>query len=439
MADFIPQYNQAPTPAENRTPEKQKRILLLTGITVVALLIGILAYFLIFKKSPTTPPAGETFPVGGNVITQEQPTVIQGGETQPTTQAPGQEQGVQKLVELYKGPVAGYTVLRDGRTIRLFDRTLGRLVEVSTTNYSSTTVSDQPILGIHDATFVGEDKLIVRGIDGNGNIKTTLYTIDQTGDSNAPLSLDNPIALADNVLELAASQDASKVVLVIKDPLGANIDVLDIATQTLKRKGTLPLSEWIPSITNDGTIYLSAKASRFAMSGTYKLSNKQLIMSIPAGIAQTTAIAPSGSIAFVSGSYGNIYSSQLRDPDILSNVEASDVPFVTIAEKCSWSSDENDLYCGVPNTRGTTYPDSWYLGENHFSDMLERYDLTKGENTVLLNPEAYKLKLDIVDITPSAYAVFMLNNQDKHLWMYRLFDTTTTSSTSSATTSQEGL
>lgn len=442
MDDFTPQYNQAPTVNTN-TDARKKKIMLVAGIALVLIFIIVLIYFLVLRKPAQTTPAGETFPVGGNTQTSEQPinnaglgTGTEGGGRVTTPE-------LKKLVELYKGPVAGYELLPDGRTIRLFDRTLGRLVEVNANSGTAVTVSDQPILTIHDATFLANNKLILRGVDDSGVIKSTLYTITETSNTAAPLSLSTPVALADNVLEIATSPDGTKAILLIKDPLGANIDQLDTETQTLSRKGTLPLTEWIPSITTDGTIYLSAKASRYAKSGTYELRNKKLVMSIPAGVAQTANISPSGVIAYVSGSYGGVFSADVRDPNILSTIEGAAVPFVTLGEKCAWTRDEKALYCAVPNTRGTGFPDDWYLGVMHSSDTMHRFNFNTNADEFLFNPSAFGAVIDMMNITPSPNAVFLKNRADEHLWMYRLTTSTgtenTVDNTASTTPSTENL
>lgn len=424
MDDITPQYNPAPI-VNTDVSARKKKIFLIVGIAVVLILIAVLIYVLILRKPSTTTPGGETFPIGGNTQTSEQPISNIGSETGTTGTAGVGTTELKKLVELYKGPVAGYTLLPDGRTLRLFDRTLGRLVEVNANSGIAVTVSDQPILGIHDATFLANDKLILRGVDDSGIIKSTLYTITETSSPVAPLLLSTPTTLADNILEIAQNPDGSKAVLLIKDPLGANIDQLDTASQTLSRKGTLPLTEWIPTITNSGTIYLSAKASRFAESGTYELRNKKLILSISAAVAQTANISPTGAIAYVSGSYGGVYSADVRDPNILSTVEGAAIPFITLGEKCAWTQDENALYCGVPNTRGTAFPDDWYLGVMHSSDTMHRFNFNTNADEFLFNPSAFNAVIDMVNVTPSTNAVFLKNRTDEHLWMYRLTNTNT--------------
>lgn len=413
------------------TQDKRRAFAIVTGIGLVILLIIVLLYVL-FRKPSTPKLQNPAFPIAGNVNNQV-PINNQGGENNGASPSNGGVAGpLQKLVELYKGPVAGYTLLDDGKTIRAFDREKGRLVEIDTTSGAATIVSDQPILQIHDATFLADQKIILRTLDTNETIKSTLYTIGPSGAAETPLSLQSPVALSDDILELAPSEDGSKVVFVIKDPLGADIDVLDVTTQSLTRATTLPIDEWLPMITDDGTIYLSAKASRFASTGTYKVVNKHLVMVVAGATGQTTSVAPNATAAFDSWIDATGFHSDLRGTTVDTQAENPNISFTTIAEKCAWTRDSLKFYCGVPLGIGNTAPDDWYLGVYRFSDALQSYDVQTGNEDYLVNPETQKVQIDMIDLLPSSFAVFFKNKPDEHLWMYRLTTADTSASQNAA-------
>jgi hypothetical protein len=428
MDDITPQYNQAPSEQDVR--KKKIRNIILLVILILLVLGGIYFLYAYLTKGKTSTDVG-TFPVGGNTIGTGISDIISGGTGGKGAGTAG-EAVAPRLIEIYKGPLAGYTLLANGYTVRGFDKEKGRLVEININTGVSKIVSDQPILQVHDALFLTDNNVILRSLDNRDTIKTRLYTISEQQGSEFPLLLSAPIGLADNVLEYAASPNEQKVVLVIKDPLGANIDVLDVATQKLVRQATLPLSEWIPTITNNGTVYLSAKASRFAKSGTYRVEKGGLVLSVKGNTGQTTLLSPEGDVAYSAALFGDQFTAELREstPDSLSDPTV--LPFASIAEKCAWGSDSLVIYCGASDVVYQNTPDDWYKGITHSSDSLRLYDLSTHTEKFLVNPVNFKTSIDMITLLPTQTAVYFKNKTDDHLWMYKLDSSTTTNGTSTA-------
>jgi hypothetical protein len=433
MDDITPQYVEPTTGNEQR--KKNIRNILLLVIAILLVLGGIYVVYGMLNKGKTSTSGGVAFPTGGNII---QTGVSEVG--QPTTSGGtgAENQGVAtpKLRELYKGPLAGYTLLSDDYTILGFDRLKGRLVEINTNTGISNIVNDQPILQVHDALFLGDSGLILRSLDNRDVIKSRLYTITKQSGADFPLMLSEPIELSDDILELAASPDQKKVVIVIKDPLGANIDVLDVASQKLTRQATLPIAEWMPTIQNDGTVYLSAKASRFAKSGTYRVSNGTLILSIRGNTGQTTLLSPMGDVAYSAALYGDQFTAQLSVPDPSSLLDPTILSFATIAEKCAWAKTGDAIYCGAPDVVYPNTPDDWYKGITHSSDSLREFDLVAHKEIFLVNPVTYKATIDMVNLLPANNAIYFKNKTDEHLWSYQLDVNSTSSQSNTSTTTQ---
>ncbi|HXK37779.1 MAG TPA: hypothetical protein VJ579_01810 [Candidatus Paceibacterota bacterium] len=435
MDDITPQLNQAPSEQDIR--KKKIRNILLLSILILLVLGGI--YFLyIFLTKGKVAPEGGTFPIGGNVIEQGASDIPKG---ESPTQGSGSGVGVEapKLIEIYNGPLAGYTILPNGYTIRGFDRAKGRLVEININTGVAKVMSDQPILQVHDGIFLSDASLILRSLDNRDTIKTRLYTIVEQQGNEYPLTLNGPIALADNILEYAASPNKQKVVLVIKDPLGANIDVLDVATQKLVRQATLPLTEWIPAITNNGTVYLSAKASRYAKSGTYRIEKGGLVLSVKANTGQTTLLSPEGDVAYSAALFGDQFTAEIRESTPDSSRDPTILPFAAIAEKCAWTSDTTILYCGASDIVYQNTPDDWYKGITQSSDSLWLYNLPTHTEKFLVNPVNFKTSIDMVSLLPTQTAVYFKNRTNDHLWMYKLNGTAvqTSSETGAETTITE--
>lgn len=107
-------------------------------------------------------------------------------------------------------------------------------------------------------------------------------------------------------------------------------------------------------------------------------------------------------------------------------VETS-LSFQTFTDKCTWSKNNVDLYCAVPNSLrfGNKYPDSWYQGRELYNDNLYHINTETGQENLLSDlTYEYSQELDIhnINIDEKNEYLYFIDKGTEYLWSYRLFD-----------------
>lgn len=415
---------------DNNTPQTQNNYevtdrsklirKVLIGILIFVVLFGIIYLTYNYFKNKDNNTSTSTFPIAEDVIGVIK-NIGKGSDSKPEETVLSDKAS---LLELYKGPVAGYTILDSSRTARVFDSSKGLIFDINLNTGDTKAVTDQPILRVHDVLFVGQNTIITRSLDASNVIKSSIYKFSRD-DTTEMLKLENkPTLLSNDITELSKSQNNNFVVFVVKDARGGNIDLYDSNTEKLTRLISLPISEWIPSVSNSGTVYISSKASKYAESGTYKIEKGSLGTVVKAKTAQTTILSPDGSIGLSLFIINNVFISSLSPADKAidnSLVKESVNPLLsTIADKCAWNKIGTKLFCGIPNKFGPNTPDEWYLGTVSYVDSIWEYDVTTSKSTSLVDNSINNVSIDTVSLEPNGNILFFKNKKDDHLWGFRL-------------------
>ncbi len=384
---------------------------------IILIIIGVGVFFIINKFNKKEPGAETSaFPSVGEIIDK-----ITGNESEVSTTTPVQIGDNIRFGKIYSGPVAGFIIRENGSTVRLFDRAKGLLIDVNLISGEQKTVSDQPLLKVHDVTFISDSSFITRSYENN-SIKSFLYDYNQTNESGIISQSDRPLFLSDDIVELSKSENNKYVVFVTKSVNGSSIDILDTETVKIKRVTNLPISEWIPSVTNTGEIYISSKASKYANSGTYKIVGDKINISIPAQKGETSSIAPNGNVAMYIPVFDKDFNPNIiklsEEPDY--TVDESETSLRTIAEKCSWNSLSTIIFCGVPKEVGDNTPDDWYLGKVKYNDKIWQHDAVSGESTYLFDPESFGFNIHAVSLSVSGKNLIFKDRVSENLFAYRL-------------------
>ncbi len=402
--------NNTQTNTDNKTRIIKLSVIILA---IIIIILGII-FFIRYKKSNSS-NNGSLFPNTGSII-----DIITGNDGTKDDKS-SLEQKSKKYAELYSGPVAGYIKLSDKNYIRLFDRNKGLIIDVNIETGEQKTVSDQPILQVHDVTFISDFSMIARSFENN-TIKSNIYNFSQNQETGMLTQLGKPTVLADNILELSISKNGSYVVFVTKSQTGSVIETLDTKTEELTKVIDLPISEWIPTITDDGEVFISAKASKFANSGTYKVNNESLDVVIPAQKAQTSIISPNGKLALTIPMFDKDINPNIvkLSKEIESNIEEKTTDLRTIADKCTWNSLSTIIICSLPKEFGNDTPDDWYLGKQSYDDNIWQYDTVLGKNTYIFNPAALKGVVDAISLNIEGDKLFFKDKKSEYLYSYTL-------------------
>lgn len=407
-------YTQQP----NNWFAKNKNLIIKIAIIVLAAFVIISSLLIGYKymtKSKTPgQDNGSLFPTVTDIV-----NLVTGKDETSTSTPITSSDG--KLVEIYKGPIGGYIFLNDGETVRLFDRAKGLIVDVNIKTNEQKIVTDQPLLHVHDVVFINDLTIITRSLEDN-TIKSNLYTFSLNTDTGILSQIETPTTLSDNILELAKSKNGKYVVLVVKDITGSNIDVLNTQTNDLKRKISLPISEWLPFVTDNGEVILSSKASKYADSGSYKIVNGTLSQVVFARRAQTSSISNNAKRVLSFSIYDNNIGQELVEKDTDGNYIDSDnnAGISTLAEKCAWNKFDTIIICGNPNTISKDIPDDWYLGKESYSDSIYQYNIITQKTDELTNFMANGIDVDIINPEVRDNLFIFENKKDEHLFIYKL-------------------
>jgi hypothetical protein len=224
--------------------------------------------------------------------------------------------------------------------------------------------------------------------------------------------------LPDNISEVTVS------------PTGNNFFYLaplanDIAgTVTLFRDGrksqvfTSSFTEWLPQWVGESTIFMTTKPSWRVAGNTYALNAQNGSMVKVFGGIQglTTLVNNSGTLALYNGVVSNVVTTGIYD---INQKTFTPLGIQTISDKCIWSVDNVNIYCGVPQNISTNeIPDEWYKGIISFSDSIVKINTIGGEATLvsdISNIDAMNLKL-----SQNENELFFINKKDSTLWSLNL-------------------
>ncbi len=81
------------------------------------------------------------------------------------------------------------------------------------------------------------------------------------------------------------------------------------------------------------------------------------------------------------------------------------------------------MYCGIPRTAPSDWPDAWYQGAASFSDRIWRVDMDARVASLVVDPKtAGEVDIDAVslDVDPQSDVLVFTNRKDGSLWMYDL-------------------
>lgn len=185
-----------------------------------------------------------------------------------------------------------------------------------------------------------------------------------------------------------------------------------------------PFSEWLSQFTSENSIELVTKPSYGASGYSYELTpdTGRYFKKTDATVGLTLLVSPSGEYAIGSRSTGDGVETFIRDR--INNTEHL-LTLQTFADKCVWSKDGNEVYCGVPNSLAFEgeYPDSWYLGKELYNDGIWKISIPNFEETYEFNiTDVYAPGIDIekIMIDEDDDYLYFLDKETEHLWSLRL-------------------
>lgn len=372
---------------------------------------------------------------------------------------PGMHTGAeQRLFKLHDAPVSGFSIINentaDGRTdtiVRYIERGLGHIFETDMSDpLTEKTISLEDHLKVYEAPWGAQGTAVIaRDLSKTGDIRSYVINLGASStatststSTNATLGVTGGEFLPENITSLAVSaQDTNKIFFLTNiagDYEGSTIPQSVVGTIHNLSSGRedavfgSPFTEWLTQWPQKNIIALTTKPSGEVPGYLYFLNPNTGRMSKKMGDINglTTLVAPDGNMVLYSESGMRKFDTLLYHSN---NSTTESFPFVTLPEKCTWTS-TTIVYCAVPKEipQGI-YPDIWYKGLTSFSDEIWKVDLATGETTKVLDfkEESGGEELDGINIAvdPDQQILAFMNKKDLTIWAYKLQTASSTAPT----------
>jgi len=422
--------------------QKKTIIILITAIITIGIIT--LGIYLFTKKSTTDTGNGvdtpwyqnfNPFGIGSNKDGQNDSDINNGDQIDNT------ENQISRFYQITDFAVAGAGFLNDTRpieikdgevitptdtklaipeiiknteeapSVRFIEKKNGHLYKMFLDKKVNEKVSNSTIPSIYESLINNTGNTIIYRYLSDNNITSFIGTLGSSAGS----------FLQQNIFDISLSKDKTKYFYLTKNTEGASGVV---GTFDGTKKDTVfkhPFTEWLSQWDKKGNIYLTTKPS-YSVSGSMFILDpvRQTISKIFGGVSGlTTLISPDGqNVLYGASTSGGPLLGVFNIKDhSTKNLDTYGLP-----EKCIWSNDNINIYCGVPNTiEGNQYPDIWYQGLVSFNDFFVKINTTTGEKETLANSQdetpvdATYLFLDNTENN-----LFFTNKKDSTLWMIGL-------------------
>lgn len=310
--------------------------------------------------------------------------------------------------------------------IRYVDQATGHIYEmVIDKDKSPRKISNTTIPKVHEAIWADNgNKVIYRYLSEN-NIVSFLGKLRQEvigGDSTETQPITGEF-LPQNIDQITVSPDTKKVFYLTRFGSGSAGTIFDLGSNKKTSVFSSELREWLPYWTSKSEILLTTKPAAKILGYAFRFNHeKNTLDKALGGLSGLTSIGSSdGKYIIFSKSENNgleLYSYNTSSGKIIS------LGVSTLAEKCIFSKNNIDVYCGVPNyINETSYPDYWYQGIESFADSLWKINAETG-NTELLSSVGDKLGKDIdminLGIDGNGEYLIFTNKASGFLYSYKL-------------------
>lgn len=399
----------------------------------VILIIIIIVIIFAFRgdEDKQLPKEENKFPQGGDRGTTpgfglEEDSGVLAGE--------GPEGVTEELVSYRKiteAPVAGFVTFGetadDTLRLRFVEKETGHIYEYNPEkNTAPVRISNTTIPGAQEALWSAEgDGIIYRYLDSpEDTIKTFVAVLKEnslaTSTEETRYKLDG-VFLADDIDAVTVNQTPSAtnpIFYIIQDENGALGYRTDFRGSKITKTFSSQFGEWLPLWT-ETQIYLLAKPSGLAGGYLYNLELSKIL----GGKKGFTALPnQTGEKIFFTESQNQIPSAKIWTPKISSSL---DLGLRTFSDKCVWSKIEKlILYCAVPlGFPAGVFPDDWYKGSAHFSDVFTKINTETGGIEIIFNPEqgaAEAIDGEHLSLSSDDNFLFFRNRTDESLWQISL-------------------
>lgn len=378
-----------------------KKIFIISSVLLLAILaFGGIYYFAFQEKTPKTAKEDEK---------KETAKLVEQKQEAPKSQ-PGE-----KIKALTEEAAIAPTITEDGNKIKYYDRSTGKVYEISFSGTGKRTISDTNLSGLTKVIWSPEKDKVISIFDKNGAAERYFYDYDKKGGVKLKDGMEYIVwtNLGDKIIYKYYDSKTKKRSLSIADPDGndwknlADVAWRDILIAPVPQ--TSLVSFWNPpngfEETNLQTIGIAGGEAKTVFSKKF---------------GADYLWSPNGQKALISSAETK-GSSKVTLATINSNGgEYQNLNIPTVASKCVWAKDNKTLYYALPGSipEGSVMPNDYQNKKFYTRDSFWKADTTTGkkDRIVELNEIAQNFDAAELFLSPSEDKLFFTNRADGKLY-----------------------
>lgn len=384
-----------------------KKALLITGITIIVILIGIWAYLLFFSTTESSDGRFSLFGFGDTTDTSVDPDDFFQDEADSLIEISTYE----PLRQLTTNPVVGYREVQlsasSSPLVYYVEAGTGHVYTIDVETGSETRISNITVPAVKEAG-ISIDGSYAALVSGKGTL-TILQLPDQQ--NNVLLSSFN---INEDVFSFSFT-DNTELLYAVKTNTGVTVKVFDLINkQVTKILFTTPFTDLIISWgkTLSGPHYYYPKPSSDLLGYLYEVKG---------GVTARTPVSGFGLRATHSGE--SVLFSTADDDNLLSlynNLSGEIIPLYlkSIPEKCSGDWSGTSFMCSLYEADSKFRIEDWYTGDMNLTGNLREIDAGAVEILPVIDMAVTGRILDVAEPSWNGETLLFTNKNDKSLWYY---------------------
>jgi hypothetical protein len=342
------------------------------------------------------------------------------------TDSDSSKKTVPRLWKLSAIPSSGISFIgtTSPQKIQFVERPSGNIFEAYSIDGSIKRLSNTLIPNVYESFWSGNNKLVMRHLDENGDVATLFGKLVQSATTSSEITIGSFRGeyLEPDITTVATTNENDKIFYIVKTISGSVGITTSGKENDMKRIFDSHISGWRSKFINSESILIYQNASEAIDGSAFILDtqgNKTLLKSNVRGLI--ISVSKDGE----SYIYNNIVRGRLSLFAKTKNSEERSIPLSTLAEKCIFDpNNPNIAYCATPrNIPNATLPDAWYRGEIHFSDDWWIINLSDGSVEQLISPESdFGVLIDVLDpvIDKNGEYIIFLDANTRTPWALRI-------------------
>jgi hypothetical protein len=302
-----------------------------------------------------------------------------------------------KLWQLSAVPAAGVAAFSSttasSTSLYFLERVSGNVFSADPATSAVIRVTQTLIPYTYRASWISTSTVIMEHIGDGGIVEHRIGTIVAT--SSAEQARLETIQVSGDVVGMYGNPDSAMILTVVNTQPGLLATVAPHNSNKTPKKVWKSLVEHLRFSWVGSDILVFQSAAQGLEGSAYRIDSatgkERLLVSGVAGLS--IAAHRDGSIIFSESSQGSLQTT------LRTTTKEFVLGIKTLGEKCVFTPDGTIAYCAVPQELPRLpYPDSWYRGETHTSDVWWQINIDTGVVTEFLSPEReFGVRIDVAE------------------------------------------